>query len=322
MQTYSKPALSFEQQIELLKNRGLSISDEERAKRHLSNVSYYRLSAYMLPYKIMQPNGIVTDYFIKGTIWDDIWNLYKFDRKLRLLVFDAIERIEISLRTQIIYQLSHKYGPHWQNDNNIFKTTVNSKTGKIYSVYNDIQTHITEQLNANRKIQFIDHYLKKYNNPQTPPSWMSIELLYFSELSKICQGLSNIQDIKDIAAYFGIHNENIFCSWLHTINYVRNICAHHSRLWNHIFAIQPAKYKNPKSGKIWLSKTEVETIKSSRLYYFLCIILYMLQTINPDTKFRKHIKDLLDEYPNVNVHNMGFPTNWQEHPLWKNKFNK
>ena len=230
MQTYSKPALSFEQQIELLKNRGLGISDEERAKRHLSNVSYYRLSAYMLPYKIMQPNGIVTDYFIKGTIWDDIWNLYKFDRKLRLLVFDAIERIEISLRTQIIYQLSHKYGPHWQNDNNIFKTTANSKTGKIYSVYNDIQTHITEQLNANRKIQFIDHYLKKYNNPQTPPSWMSIELLYFSELSKICQGLSNIQDIKDIAAYFGIHNENIFCSWLHTINYVRNICAHHSRL--------------------------------------------------------------------------------------------
>ena len=79
MQTYSKPALSFEQQIELLKNRGLSINDEERAKRHLSNVSYYRLSAYMLPYKIMQPNGIVTDYFIKGTIWDDIWNLYKFD---------------------------------------------------------------------------------------------------------------------------------------------------------------------------------------------------------------------------------------------------
>ena len=140
MQTYSKPALSFEQQIELLKNRGLGISDEERAKRHLSNVSYYRLSAYMLPYKIMQPNGIVTDYFIKGTIWDDIWNLYKFDRKLRLLVFDAIERIEISLRTQIIYQLSHKYGPHWQNDNNIFKTTANSKTGKIYSVYNDIHT--------------------------------------------------------------------------------------------------------------------------------------------------------------------------------------
>ncbi len=138
MQTYTKPALSFEQQIELLKNRGLNISDEERAKRHLSNVSYYRLSAYMLPYKIMQANGVVTDDFINGTIWDDIWNLYKFDRKLRLLVFDAIERIEIALRTQIIYQLSHKYGPHWQNNNNLFKTTLNSKTGKIYSVYNDI----------------------------------------------------------------------------------------------------------------------------------------------------------------------------------------
>ena len=322
MQTYTKPALSFEQQIELLKNRGLNINDEERVKRHLANVSYYRLSAYMLPYKVMQPNGVVTDDFVDGTIWDDIWNLYKFDRKLRLLVFDAIERIEIALRTQIIYQLSHKYGPHWQNNNNLFKTTSNSKTGKIYSVYNDIQTHITEQLNSNRKVQFIDHYLKKYNNPQTPPSWMSIELLYFSELSKICQGLNTTQDIKDIASYFGVHNENIFCSWLHTINYVRNICAHHSRLWNHIFAIQPAKYKNPQSEKIWFSKKEVETIKSSKLYYFLCIILYMLQTINPDTKFRKHLKDLLDEYPNVNVHNMGFPSDWQDHPLWKNNFSK
>lgn len=100
------------------------------------------------------------------------------------------------------------------------------------------------------------------------------------------------------------------------------LCAHHSRLWNHIFAIQPAKYKNPKSEKIWFSKKEVETIKSSKLYYFLCIILYMLQTINPDTKFRKHLKDLLDEYPNVNVHNMGFPSDWQDHPLWKNNFSK
>lgn len=140
---------------------------------------------------------------------DDIWNIYKFDRKLRLLVFDAIERIEIALRTQIIYQLSHKYGPHWQNNNNLFKTTLNSKTGKIYSVYNDIQAHITEQLNANRKVQFIDHYLKKYNNPQTPPSWMSVELLYFSELSKICQGLGNTQDIKDIATPF--ENYIYFC---------------------------------------------------------------------------------------------------------------
>lgn len=317
MQTYTKPALTYEQQIGLLQNRGLVIDNVDRAKRHLSNVSYYRLSAYMLPFKVMQADGTTTDTFVEGTTWDNVWNLYKFDRKLRLLVFDAIERIEIALRTQIIYQLSHKYGSHWQDNNTLFKTTTNPKTNKIYSVYNDVQAHITEQLNANRKVQFIEHYLQKYNNPQTPPCWMSVELLYFSELSKICQGLNNKQDIKDIANYFGVLNENVFCSWLHAINYVRNICAHHGRLWNHILAIQPVKYKKPQPGKIWLSTTELETVKSSRLYYFLCIILYLLQTINPDTKFRRHFKDLLCKYPDVNVHNMGFPTNWAEHPLWK-----
>ena len=102
MKAYTKPALSCEEQIELLKSRSLLILDTDRAKRHLSYVSYYRLSAYMLPYKLTQSKS---DIFQEGTKWDDIWNLYKFDRKLRLLVFDAIERIEIALRAQIIYQL-------------------------------------------------------------------------------------------------------------------------------------------------------------------------------------------------------------------------
>lgn len=308
MQTYTKPALTYEQQVELLQSRGLIVDDVDRAKKHLSTVSYYRLSAYMLPFKVKLADGAVTDNFIEGTTWDDVWCLYKFDRKLRLLVFDAIERIEIALRTQIIYQLSHKYGSHWQDDSTLFKSS---------TVYSDIQAHISSQLTANTKVTFIKHYLSKYDNPSTPPCWMSVELLYFSELSKICQGLSNKQDIKDLAAYFGVHNEKIFCSWLHSINYVRNICAHHSRLWNHIFAIQPKKYNKPVAGKIWLSDAEVLTVKSSRLYYFLCVILYLLQTVNPKTKFREHLKKLLSEYPVVNVHNMGFPEDWESHRLWK-----
>ena len=108
METYTKPALTYDKQIELLESRGLQITDKARAKRHLSNVSYYRLSAYMLPFKEMDENGVVKDKFLPNTTWDNVYDLYKFDRKLRLLVFDAIERIEIALRTQIIYQfLAH-----------------------------------------------------------------------------------------------------------------------------------------------------------------------------------------------------------------------
>ena len=120
MARYTKPALTFEEQIALLKSRGLVIDDEQRAIRHLSNVSYYRMSAYMLYFKKLDAAGNVLDEFEEGTTWDNVYDLYKFDRKLRLLIFDAIERIEIALRTQVIYQLSHMYGSHWQNKKNIF----------------------------------------------------------------------------------------------------------------------------------------------------------------------------------------------------------
>lgn len=114
MVEYNKPPLTYQQQVDLLKHRGLTIPDEQRTKRHLSNISYYRLSAYMRPYKQIE-DGKFLDSFISGTTWDMIYNLYVFDRKLRLLVFDAIERLEVAIRTQIIYKLSHKYGSHWQD---------------------------------------------------------------------------------------------------------------------------------------------------------------------------------------------------------------
>lgn len=318
MKTYSKPALTIDQQIDLLEERGLSIPDKDRTKNHLGNISYYRMSAYMLPYRVPDSNGIHQDQFIQGTSWDDIYNLYKFDRKLRLLVFDAIERIEIALRTQIIYQLSHKYGSHWQDNPSIFKgPQYNRKTGKTYDVFQDIQNHINEQLTANKKAAFIEHYLNTYNNPLTPPSWMSVELLYFSELSKICQNLCKRSDRTDISKAFGVKDDGVFCSWLHTLNYVRNICAHHARLWNILFDIIPQKYTNKDPNKIWLTSSEVQAVQSSKLYYTLCIILFILQTVNPKTNFRKYFKDLLVKYPNVNVGYMGFPIGWENHPLWK-----
>lgn len=318
MRTYSKPALTIDQQIDLLERRGLSIPDHTRTARHLSNISYYRLSAYMLPYRIIDSNGKHLDQFVPGTTWDDVFNLYKFDRKLRLLVFDAIERIEIALRTQVIYQLSHKYGPHWQDTRSIFKPPQHiRKTGRTYDVFKDIQNHINEQLNANKKVNFIEHYLNTYNNPPTPPSWMSVELLYFSELSKICQHLSLRKDRTDLANAFGVKDDSVFCSWLHTLNYIRNICAHHARLWNILLDITPTKYFNKDVSKIWLTDSEVQTAQSSKLYYTLCIILYLLQTINPKSKFRIHFKDLLAQYPSVNVGYMGFPPGWEAHPLWK-----
>lgn len=317
MEVFNKPPLTYEKQVELLLSRGLIVTDRKRAERHLANISYYRLSAYMLSYK-KKEDGIIIDAFKEGTTWDDIYDLYVFDRKLRLLVFDAIERLEVAIRTQIIYQLSHKYGSHWQDNAHIFNSPreVTLRDGRTITidVYREIQSHIKEQLHSNRAEVFIQHYHNKYGTPENPPSWMSVEIMYFNHLSKICTGLKNRADINGIASYFALPPKT-FCSWLHTMNYVRNICAHHSRLWNRDLNIVPEKLSFSKR-LVWISNPD--TAKRSKTYYFFCMINYMLQVANPTSQFKSKLKELLEEYKNViSLDSMGFPQGWKEEKMWE-----
>ena len=317
MGIFNKPPLTYEKQVELLLSRDLIVTDRKRAERHLANISYYRLSAYMLPYK-KKENGIIIDAFKEGTTWDDIYDLYVFDRKLRLLVFDAIERLEVAIRTQIIYQLSHKYGSHWQDNAHIFnpprEVTLRDGRKITIDVYREIQSHIKEQLHSNRAEVFIQHYHNKYDTPENPPSWMSVEIMYFNHLSKICTGLKNRADIVGIASYFALPPKT-FCSWLHTMNYVRNICAHHSRLWNRDLNIVPEKLSFSKH-LVWISNPD--TAKRSKNYYFFCMINYMLQVANPTSQFKTKLKELLEEYKNViSLDSMGFPQGWEEEKMWE-----
>lgn len=317
MGVYNKLPLTYTEQVELLISRGLLVSDKKRAERHLSNISYYRLSAYMRTYKQIANGGILDD-FIPGTTWDMVYNLYVFDRKLRLLVFDAIERLEVAIRTQIIYQLSHKYGSHWQDDKNIFNSpeTITLRDGRkvVKDVYVDIQRHIKEQLNNNKAEEFIQHYCRKYDSPENPPSWMSVEVMYFNHLSRICTELKNRSDKTEIAKYFFLPPD-IFCSWLHTINYVRNICAHHARLWNRGLDITPKVLKFSRV-RVWISKPD--TVETSRIYYFLCMLNYLLQTINPTSTFKQRLKALLEEYSEiVSTDAMGFPHDWVNEKIWE-----
>ena len=302
-----------------MSSRGMVISDKQRTERHLANISYYRLSAYMLPYK-QKENGKILDSFREGVTWDTVYNLYVFDRKLRLMVFDAIERLEVAIRAQIIYQLSHKYGSHWQDRPEIFTPpkTITLRDGRtvIMDVYGDIQKHIKEQLHNNKAEVFIQHYCNKYDTPINPPSWMSVEVMYFNHLSRICTGLKLRADINGIASYFALPPKT-FCSWLHTINYIRNICAHHARLWNRDMNIVPEKLAFSKSLD-WVSSPD--TVKRSKLYYFLCMLNYMLQTANPTSTFKHRIKDLLTEYQEVaSLNAMGFQPDWMNEKMWNDK---
>lgn len=316
MEIYRKSPLTYTEQVELLRSRGVTIPNQQRTERHLANISYYRLSAYMLPYK-QKKDGKIFDIFQEGVTWDMIYDLYVFDRKLRLLVFDVIERLEVAIRTQIIHQLSHKYGSHWQDRPEIFNPPQNMtlRDGRTVTmdVCSDIQKHIKAQLHSNKAEVFIKHYRNKYDTPENPPSWMSVEVMYFNHLSRICTGLKHRADINGIASYFSLPPKT-FCSWLHTINYVRNICAHHARLWNRDMNIVPEKLAFSKNLD-WVSNPD--TVKRSKLYYFLCMLNYMLQTVNSTSTFKCRLKDLLTNYQGVvSLSAMGFQPDWMNEKMW------
>lgn len=184
----------------------------------------------------------------------------------------------------------------------------------MFDVSAEIQRHISEQLHSNRAEVFIQHYRNKYDIPVKPPSWMSVEIMYFNHLYRICTGMKNRADINGISEYFGLPPQ-IFCSWLHTMNYVRNLCAHHARLWNREMSIIPEKLHFSKR-LAWLSNPD--TVQRGKIYYFLCMLNYLLQTVNPTSSFKVRLKDLLDDCKAVvSLPAMGFAEGWENEKIWK-----
>ncbi|MCX6165399.1 MAG: Abi family protein [Ignavibacteriae bacterium] len=296
---YKKPVLTFEEQIDLLTSRGLTITDKGFALTTLKNISYYRLSAYMLPFQ--DKSQIGNHIYKSNTDFKDILNLYNFDSDLRVLLFTAIEKIEIAVRTKIIYHLSHIYEPHWYLNEKLFSKSDFHKQlmGEIKNIF------------ENSKETFICHYRKKYNNPYLPPSWMVLEVLSFGQLSKIYFYLNKKNDKRIISNDFRIHAD-IFGSWLHCISYIRNLCAHHSRLWNKYLAIKPIFPK--KTIDLWINSA---IPYPNKIYGSIVIIKYLLNTINPHNDFSEKLKFLLTGYNHIDLFALGFPKEWFNDDFWK-----
>ncbi len=311
---YNKAPLSFEDQLALMKKRGLTVRDEPKTLSYLQEISYYRLSAYFLPFQRQK------DQFNPGATFQQIINTYTFDRELRLLIFDCIERIEIAIRTQFIYSMSLTYNDsHWQDNKAYFINPYYNRIGKLVDPYSDLQGIISRAKTTRRPEVFIKHYMDTYNRPSNPPSWMCLELLTIGELSHIYRGLANNSDKRRIADFFDVHHR-VFTSWLHTLTYVRNICAHHSRLWNRDLAIEPDRLIKAKGP--WLDKPFEN---NKRVFYFMSVLKYLLNRANPGNSLKDKIEVLFAKYPSVPIQFLGIPSDgnsklldWREQPLWKN----
>ena len=293
---FNKPPFTYHQQLEQLQERGLQIPNIEKATHLLESISYYRLSGYWYPLLADKDNHV----FKETASFDVAFNLYCFDRELRVLIIQELEKIEVSIRAKMIYLLSIQNGSFWYQDTNLFKNQI--KHSKIL---------VSLDTEYNRSdADFIIAFRNKYSNP-LPPSWMLLELTSFGTLSSLFSNLKPTRTKRNFANYFGL-DENTFASWMHSIVYIRNVCAHHSRLWNRVMSIQPIRPINTK--KTWLTNG---SIANNKMYFILSMVLYLLQTINPKNSFSQRFQSLLEKYPNVDTRAMGFPTNWKEENLWK-----
>lgn len=295
---YIKPPVPIHEQIEILKKRGLLFKDESRAAHYLSNISYYRLRAYTYPF---QDNLDVNHPFKVEVSFEDIIDLYVFDRQLRLLIFDGIEKIEIALRTQIIYNFSLSNGSFWHLDPNLYKDAV-----RFANHIDSLQKEIDRSNET-----FISHYKEKYTNPSEPPCWMSLEVSSMGLLSKIFQNLKLSSEKKAITNHFGLTNPSILENWMHCFCNLRNICAHHGRIWNR--RLVPVKLPYNTIHQF----IENDKVYTNKLYSTLCCIEYVLQIISPHSTFKTRLKELMNKCPMKQEKEMGFPKNWHEDVFWK-----
>ncbi|MGB2924369.1 MAG: Abi family protein [Limnothrix sp.] len=302
---YNKPSLTFQQQIELLQSRGLVIQNLDVAKEALERISYYRLSAYL--HFFQEQNSSNHQYRI-GTDFDSVLNLYKFDKSLRMLVFNATESIEVAIRTQMIYQLSQVYGSHWYTDSSLFYDQ---------RKHNELIDSISQYCQRKKVEEFIEHYRNKYATPRLPPSYMALEIISFGQLSRMYSNLSPSEARSKVHNHFQVPNK-FFISWLRSLSHIRNICAHHSRLWNIQLSESPTLPSKLKGD--WLSKEmvkEINRVNRRKIFIGLCCIQYLLDRIKPEHKFVNHLKDTFAMYPTVDIKNMGFPQGWENQSLWQ-----
>ena len=314
---YTKRPLTLQQQVAKLKSRGLQIDDEQLAVRYLSNISYYRLRAYTYPFQD-NVNPEADHKFIRDCIhFSDIIDLYCFDRRLRSLMFNAIEKIEVAVRAKIAQAYCESTGSsHWFTDRSLYKDKeIFDRNGNCVSAFDALMKDIEGEIKRSNE-DFIKHYYNKYDNPPIPPAWMTLEVLSLGTLSKMYQLLKKSPQKNAIAKEFGLNDDRVFANWLHAIAVWRNCCAHHSRIWNRRCIINITMPKN--ADNPFLDKQTIRSIHHNKVFTVLCCIKYISNIISPDSDLKRNILSIMGDGGNLlNLQEMGFPHNWKLLDVWK-----
>ena len=312
---YSRPHLSFQGQVALLKRRNLTITDDQRAEKWLRLIGYQRLKPYWFPFRLTsQKTGKLLESFRPGASLGDAVDLYIADKNLRLIFMDALERIEVSVRVDVSHTLGRR--DRFAHRSTAYLDPSRSKQIAKNSKQTRHRVWLGHADRAERrsKVDWVREFKGKYGAPL--PIWMAVETWDFGTLSHLYE-IAHPSDRKVIAGQYGVSDPEVFLSWLRCLATVRNICAHHGRLWNEPLANQP---KLPKRNAIPdLSHIQPGSQAHTRLYAAAAIIQFLLRTITPTSRWHDRLSNSLRQLAQVkgiSLNDTGFAAGWKARHLW------
>ncbi|MCC5825626.1 Abi family protein [Alkalimonas sp.] len=310
-----KPWRSMEEQLNILQQRGLKVDHEAAALNYLSRIGYYRLSGYWYPLRAIdhahtatQRRPVRSDNFVPDSHFEDVVQLYVFDKRLRLLALDALERIEMAIRVDVAYLLGAKDPCAHQNPECLhgnFAKRANRRGPHQGKTDHQLWLEKFETMVWRaRKEPFIEHHSAKYQGHL--PIWVAIEVWDFGLLSRLFAGMK-YHDKNQIANKYGLASGDVLARWLRSLNFIRNVAAHHSRLWNiNVLERSPLPQE-------WLG------LDNAKPFMYFCIMQKMMAVICPNSSWGKRLMELLEDFPETNngalvLDDLGLNSHWRE--LW------
>lgn len=300
MPTAVKAYKTYDEQVDLLASRGMDIGDRDAAINQLQHINYYRLSGYWYSFR-RQGASDREDTFYPGTTFSGVIRLYSFDANLRTATFASLTPIELALRAL----LGHALGTIDECAH--LKPALLGPRAAKGTYYATWMQRYQKGL-ADSKEDFVKHHHAKYAG--TLPVWAAVEILDWGALTYL-YGFSPRQIQDSIADKFGLTAPQLE-SWMKSLNVVRNICAHHGRLFNKVHAIKP---KLPNAGQ--LPELDKARQEMNRTFGQLTLIQHMLRTL--DVGRHQLLPAVLRSYPDINllpISHIGAPPHWATSTLW------
>lgn len=296
-----KPAETYPQQLARLKSRGLSVGDDAAALQVLEHHNYYRFSAYRFPFTVPgQP-----DQFLPGTTFDQIWQLYQFDRGLRQLLLEALKRVEISVRSRWAYEMGHRLGALSYLDNRHFSDPL---------IHAQTLVKLKNEMDRSKE-EFIRHHQSVLGLPW-PPVWVITEVASFGNISNLLGQTADPALRQAVADSYQL-DEKVLCSLFHHLSVLRNIAAHHSRLWDRRFVITfQLPRKKPAHLAANFHDDPADPAGRRKIYNSLILLVHLLRQIESATHWPQRLSTLLHALDSGLLAQMGFPADWQRRPLW------